>query len=83
MCLRCDRPFRQLRELLSNEVIKNGGQDINLMIWMSRVALECVGQGGLGYSFDALDETKVNRYNEIIKMLRLGMFFITPDHCMN
>ena len=39
------------------------------MAWISRAALECVGQGGIGYSFDALDENKVNRYNEAVKML--------------
>jgi hypothetical protein len=39
------------------------------MMWMSRAALEYIGQGGLGYSFDALDETKTNTYSEVIKML--------------
>lgn len=53
------------------------------MMWMSRAALEYIGQGGLGYSFDALDESKKNTYSEVIKMLgyatkMLGQFLI-PD----
>lgn len=39
------------------------------MMWMSRAALEYIGQAGLGYSFDALDEEKTNEYSEAIKML--------------
>ena len=27
-----------------------------MLVWMSRTALELIGQGGLGHSFDALDE---------------------------
>lgn len=39
------------------------------MKWVSRAALEYVGQGGLGYSFDALDESQTNTYSEAIKLL--------------
>ncbi len=49
--------------------VQNGEQEINVMRWMSRAALEYIGQGGLGYSFDALNENKINRYNEAIRML--------------
>ena len=38
------------------------------MEWISRASLEFIGQGGLGYSFDALDKTKVNKYIEAVKM---------------
>jgi hypothetical protein len=57
----------QLVGVLSNQV-HEGKKDINVMMWMSRAALEYIGQGGLGYSFDALDEKKENRYNQVIKM---------------
>lgn len=40
-----------------------------MMKWLSRAALEYIGQGGLGYSFDSLDESKTNDYSEAIKML--------------
>lgn len=54
--------------MLSKEVQK-GEKDINIMKWVSRAALEYIGQGGLGYSFDALDETKKNTYSEMVRML--------------
>jgi hypothetical protein len=64
----CLSHHRQLREVLSDQVRK-GEKDINVMMWMSRTALEYIGQGALGYSFDALDVTKENKYNQAIKML--------------
>ena len=39
-------------------------------MWMSRAALEYIGQGGLGYSFDALDENKTNKYSEVVREFR-------------
>lgn len=38
-----------------------------MLDWMSRSALEYIGQGGLGYSFDSLDEGKKNEYRESFK----------------
>ena len=32
--------------------------------WMSRAALEYIGQGGMGYQFDALDTAKTNKYHD-------------------
>ena len=32
-----------------------------MMNWMTRVALELIGQGGLGYSFDPLVTDSANR----------------------
>ncbi|KAL5482415.1 hypothetical protein ACEPAI_9009 [Sanghuangporus weigelae] len=44
------------------------GQDhFDVMKWISRAALEYVGQGGLGYTFDALDMTRTNAYSEAMK----------------
>lgn len=37
--------------------------------WMTRVALEIIGQSGLGYSFETLDESKSNQYAIAVKML--------------
>ncbi|KAF9002247.1 cytochrome P450 [Cyathus striatus] len=36
--------------------IKNGAQEIDISVWMTRMALELVGQSGLGYSFDPMIE---------------------------
>ena len=49
--------------------LTDGPQELDILEWMSRVALEIVGQAGLGYSFDALDEGKSNRYSSAVKML--------------
>lgn len=43
--------------------VSAGPQELDIMDWMSRVALELIGQGGLGYSFDALEGVK-NEYAE-------------------
>ncbi|KAH8114788.1 cytochrome P450 [Phellopilus nigrolimitatus] len=56
----------QLRDILSREV-HSGKETINVMMWMSRAALEYVGQGGLGYTFDTLDDKKSNNYSDTMK----------------
>ncbi|RDB17160.1 hypothetical protein Hypma_001988 [Hypsizygus marmoreus] len=34
----------------------NGSQEIDVLSWMTRIALELIGQAGLGYSFDDLTD---------------------------
>ncbi|KLO16320.1 cytochrome P450 [Schizopora paradoxa] len=58
----------QLRDVLVRKV-KNGEEEINVMAWMSRAALEYIGQGGFGYTFDALNENSRSEYSEAVKML--------------
>ena len=58
----------QLEEVLRTK-LANGSQEIDIKEWMTRVALEIIGQGGLGYSFETLDETKSNQYAAAVKML--------------
>ena len=55
----------QLRDALSNEVLK-GGKDVNVLRWMSRAALEYIGQAGLGHSFGPIREK--SKYNEAVRM---------------
>lgn len=57
------RISHQLCEVFKTKVAA-GPQELDIMDWMSRVALELIGQGGLGYSFDALDEGVKNEYAE-------------------
>lgn len=57
-----------MKEILEHEV-RSGKDNINMMTWMSRAALEYIGQGALGYSFDALDLTRNNEYSDSMKML--------------
>ncbi|EIM79589.1 cytochrome P450 [Stereum hirsutum FP-91666 SS1] len=58
----------QLHDILQTK-LANGPQEIDVKEWMTRVALEIVGQSGLGYSFETLDETKSNQYAAAVKML--------------
>lgn len=44
------------------------------MGWLSQAALEYIGQGGLGYSFNALDGTKTNSYSESLKRFSQANF---------
>lgn len=52
------------------------------MKWISRAALEYIGQAGLGYSFDALDDSKKNEYAEAIKLFVYVRFFIVAFNAL-
>ncbi|KAF7800123.1 hypothetical protein EIP86_011368 [Pleurotus ostreatoroseus] len=52
--------------------LKDARPDVDVLSWMGRLALELVGQGGLGYSFDPLIENTRNEFGEAIKLLVLG-----------
>ncbi|KAI0050383.1 cytochrome P450 [Auriscalpium vulgare] len=45
---------QQLHDLLSSK-LKSGPQELDMMDWMGRFALELIGQGGLGYTFGSLE----------------------------
>ncbi|TBU29234.1 cytochrome P450 [Dichomitus squalens] len=45
----------------------NGLQEIDILAWMGRTALELVGQGMMGYSFDPLVEEVHNDFAEAVK----------------
>jgi len=66
----------QLREVLTNQVRK-GVQELDLLSWSSRAALEYIGQGGFGYSFDALHESKTNQFGEAVRLLSTTNFRLT------
>ncbi|KAK7466277.1 hypothetical protein VKT23_005005 [Stygiomarasmius scandens] len=58
-------------------------QEIEMLSWMSRTALELIGQAGLGYSFDSLeDEAVTHPYVKTMKQLiiTLGKMWITRDY---
>lgn len=40
-----------------------------MLQWMGRTALELIGQGGLGYSFDPLTKNVMNEFAETIKQV--------------
>ena len=47
--------------------IHGGSKEIDVLRWMGRAALELVGQGALGYSFDALVEDSNNNFADAAK----------------
>jgi len=58
----------KLRDAMSTQ-ITNGVTELDMLNWMGRTALELIGQGGLGYSFDPLTEDKENAYGNALKSL--------------
>ncbi|EIN05404.1 cytochrome P450 [Punctularia strigosozonata HHB-11173 SS5] len=67
----------QLRDVLARKV-QSGEEEIDMLKWMSRAALEFVGVGGLGYSFQALDENVENVYGTATKQLLPALFTLLP-----
>ncbi|KAJ3929248.1 MAG: cytochrome P450 [Lentinula lateritia] len=50
--------------------VQNGPQEIDLLGWMARAALELIGQSGFGYSFDnMMDDVPKHKYSTVIKDL--------------
>lgn len=47
--------------------VQGGPRDVDILQWMGRTALELIGQGGLGYSFDPLTEEVVNPFGDALK----------------
>jgi len=51
-----------------------------MLSWMSRTALELIGQAGLGYSFDSLeDEAVTHPYVKTMKQLMFVLFALDSD----
>ncbi|THU91600.1 cytochrome P450 [Dendrothele bispora CBS 962.96] len=65
------RNMRQLEKGLTRQLNNaKEPQEIEMISWMSRTALELIGQAGLGYSFDTLeDDTVTHPYSQIMKQL--------------
>lgn len=60
----------QLADVLHSQACVEGqSATLDMSEWMSRVALESVGQSVLGYSFDPLDSPHNNPYTAAIKEL--------------
>ncbi|EPT02232.1 hypothetical protein FOMPIDRAFT_1022893 [Fomitopsis schrenkii] len=76
----------RLQEAISRRV-KDGQQEIDVLDWMGRTALELVGQAGLGWSFDPLvDDTVNSNLGTAVKALvpalystRLLRFLLPPS----
>lgn len=44
-------------------------QEVDVLDWMRRIALELVGQGGLGYSFGCFEDGDEDSYGAAVKNL--------------
>ncbi|CCM06148.1 uncharacterized protein FIBRA_09621 [Fibroporia radiculosa] len=62
------RVVHKLRDAISTQA-KDGPEEVDILNWMGRTALELIGQGGLGYSFDPLVEDVQNEYGNALKDL--------------
>ncbi|OBZ67742.1 hypothetical protein A0H81_12348 [Grifola frondosa] len=58
----------KLRDAIESRV-HDGPQEVDMLSWMSRAALELIGQSGLGYSFDPLVEDRPDAYGDALKTL--------------
>ncbi|KAI0737376.1 cytochrome P450 [Daedaleopsis nitida] len=47
--------------------VEDGPQEMDVLAWMGRAALELIGQGGLGHSFDPLVEESSDKFSEAVK----------------
>ncbi|KAF7768259.1 hypothetical protein Agabi119p4_7502 [Agaricus bisporus var. burnettii] len=57
----------RLRSVLKKKLDK-GSQEIDILHWSGRTALELIGQGGMGYSFDSLtDDHDYHPYRTAVK----------------
>ncbi|KAF9812459.1 hypothetical protein IEO21_06177 [Rhodonia placenta] len=64
----------KLREVVRTKV-EAGKSNIDVLEWTGRAALELIGQGGLGYSFDPLatDTETRNEYGDALKALNANL----------
>ncbi|KAL0954819.1 hypothetical protein HGRIS_003764 [Hohenbuehelia grisea] len=66
----------QLQDTLSTK-LESAPQEIDMLRWMSRTAVEIIGQSGLGYSFDSLKgDDAEHPYINVMKRLMPTLFSI-------
>ncbi|KAI0661554.1 cytochrome P450 [Cubamyces menziesii] len=68
--------FYEVARLLGQAIesrVKGGPQELDMITWMGRTALEIVGQAGLGYSFDPLVRDKPDEYAAALKTFSNAM----------
>ncbi|KAL0957954.1 hypothetical protein HGRIS_000135 [Hohenbuehelia grisea] len=62
--------MNRLQATFEKKLRRDGAQEFEMLQWMSRAALELIGRGGLGVSFDPLtEEAEMHTYSKIIKEL--------------
>ncbi|KAF9815150.1 hypothetical protein IEO21_04768 [Rhodonia placenta] len=69
--------FNKVAENLKEGItikVHSGVREQDMLEWMSRTALELIGQGGLGHSFDPLVKEVDNTYGHALKALMPALF---------
>ena len=61
--------FSQLCEGIKVQIRESDTIEVDILAWMGRTALELIGQGGFGRSFDPLTTTAPNAYADAVKQL--------------
>lgn len=56
----------------------DGPQELNMLEYMSRTALELIGRAGLGYSFDALNMENQNNFATATKQFQYAALSPSP-----
>ena len=54
-----------MREGIESQIM-NTAEEIDIYHWLNRTALELIGQGGLGYSFDPLIKVSKDTYADAL-----------------
>ncbi|EEB96635.1 hypothetical protein MPER_04201, partial [Moniliophthora perniciosa FA553] len=75
----------RLEDSIANKV-RDGPQEIDMLGWMGRTALELIGQSGLGVSFDALQDEEtahpftvaMKELTPVLTRLAFPMVYILP-----
>ncbi|ESK86254.1 hypothetical protein Moror_16634 [Moniliophthora roreri MCA 2997] len=81
--------FYQVVHRLENSIankVRDGPQEIDMLGWMGRTALELIGQSGLGVSFDALQDEEtahpftvaMKQFTPVLTRLAFPMVYILP-----
>lgn len=63
----------QLRDAIAVQ-LQDGAKEVDALQWTNRGALEVMGQAGLGYSFDSLQENSSNEFARALK----GLLCVLP-----
>ncbi|CCM00085.1 uncharacterized protein FIBRA_02112 [Fibroporia radiculosa] len=66
----------KLHEALSSR-LRDGPRELDMLNWMGRTALELIGQGGLGVSFDPLIEDTSDPYADAVKNIIPTLYQLT------
>ena len=56
--------------------MQDGPRELDVLGWMGRTALELVGQGGFGYSFDPLVAESKDSFTDAVKSFVHVLFSI-------